>query len=96
MNGEETVISTLVTQVVCESRATFQMESSATLVFLLVLFNGRNATVCKFILSIWHEPVQQVVMGNSCGSANSIRPHRPARDVPIGPESDLLPLMKQT
>lgn len=62
------------------------------MVFLLVLVNGRSATVCAFILSIRHEAVEQVVVGNSCGSANSIRPYRPARDGPIRPESDLVPL----
>lgn len=70
---------------------TSDREQCCTVAFLLVLVNGRNATVCEFILSIWHGAEEQVVVGNSCGSANSIRPYRPARDSLIWPESDLVP-----
>lgn len=51
--------------------------------------------LCTIILSIWHGPVQQVAMGNFCGSANSIRPYQWGRDVPLVPKSDLA-LLKKT
>lgn len=69
-----------------------EREQRCTVMFLLVLDNGRNATVHEFILRIWHGALEQVVVGNFCGSANSIRPYRPARDGPIWAESDLGPL----